>query len=107
MCLGNAQADDPDGWWQLKPNARLPSEAELRRMLSPDQWCLYDSTKAGQHRLWEQGISRPDLLSQIPAERMQIAIEQLPEVQMLPTTSCQALCHAYLQAFPKHFMEQQ
>ncbi|KAL0025336.1 hypothetical protein WJX79_008358 [Trebouxia sp. C0005] len=71
--------NDLDGWWQLRPGARLPSEAELRRMLSPDQWCLYDTTKAGIHRLREQGISKYDALVQIPAERMQIAIEQLPE----------------------------
>lgn len=76
----NLQENDLDGWWQLRPGARLPSEAELRRMLSPDQWCLYDTTKAGIHRLWEQGISKYDALCQIPAERMQIAIEQLPEV---------------------------
>lgn len=74
------QENDLDGWWQLRPGARLPSEAELRRMLSPDQWCLYDTTKTGMHRLWEQGISKYDALVQIPAERMQIAIEQLPEV---------------------------
>lgn len=74
------QQDDQDGWWQPKPGARLPSEAELRRMLSPDQWCAYDSTKAGLHRLYEQGISKYDALTAIPPERMQIAIEQLPEV---------------------------
>ena len=74
------QENDLDGWWQLRPGARLPSEAELRRMLSPDQWCMYDTTKTGNHRLWEQGISKYDALVQIPAERMQIAIEQLPEV---------------------------
>ena len=49
-------------------------------MLSPDQWCAYDSTKAGLHRLYEQGISKYDALTAIPPERMQIAIEQLPEV---------------------------
>ena len=80
VLVGNTQADDLDGWWQLKPGARLPSEAELRRMLSPDQWCLYDSTKTGIHRLYELGITKHESLSQIPAERMQIAIEQLPEV---------------------------
>ena len=56
-------------------------------MLSPDQWCMYDSTKAGQHRLYEIGIAKADALSQIPADRMQIAIEQLPEV-----CSCLQLC---------------
>ena len=54
-------------------------------MLSPDQWCMYDTTKTGLYRLWEQGISKYDALVQIPAERMQIAIEQLPEV-------CTSIC---------------
>ena len=52
-------------------------------MLSPDQWCLYDSTKAGQHRLYEQGISKYEALMAIPPERMQLAIEQLPDVRPL------------------------
>ena len=75
------QPDDPDGLWQPKPGARLPSDPELKRMLTPDQWCVYDSTKAGLHRLWEQGIEKYDAISSIPPERMQISIEQLPEVR--------------------------
>ncbi len=95
------QENDLDGWWQLRPGARLPSEAELRRMLSPDQWCMYDTTKTGNHRLWEQGISKYETLVQIPAERMQIAIEQLPEVCSSlyievygSQLSCSPLCYA-------------
>ena len=64
-------------------------------MLSPDQWCAYDSTKAGLHRLYEQGISKYDALTAIPPDRMQLAIEQLPEVRPpppIPQRLCTSVC---------------
>ena len=72
-------AGPQEDWWQLKDNARLPSEAELRRSITPDQWCAFDSMKAGLHRLFEIGSIKTAKMVEI-AERMQIAIEQLPEV---------------------------
>lgn len=82
--------EDQDGWWQLKPDARLPSEAELRRYINPDQWCAFESMKAGQHRLFELGVSQQEHWSTIPAEKLQLAIEHLPEVrsQAAHSTKC-------------------
>ena len=52
-------------------------------MLSPDQWCMFDSTKAGLHRMYEQGITKYAELAAIQADRFQVAIEQLPEVSCI------------------------
>ena len=41
---------------------------------------MFDSTKAGLHRLYEQGVTKYDALAAIPADKLQVAIEQLPEV---------------------------
>ena len=38
-------------WWVLKHNARLPSEEELREMVSPEQCCAYYSMQAARQRL--------------------------------------------------------
>ena len=79
--------DQQEDCWLLKEGARLPSEAELRRSVTPDQWCALDSMKVGQHRIFEMGSVRPDELISIPVDRMQIAIEQLPEVRLLGYTT--------------------
>ena len=38
-------------WWVLKPDYRLPSEDEMRAMVSPEQCCAYYSMLATEQRL--------------------------------------------------------
>lgn len=38
-------------WWVIKPDFRLPSEEEIRAMVSPEQCCAYFSMKAAEQRL--------------------------------------------------------
>ena len=47
---------------------------------------MFDSTKSGLHRLYEQGVTKYDALAAIPADKLQVAIEQLPEVNSI--SSC-------------------
>jgi len=35
--------DDPSGVYELKPGAQIPVEAELRKVITPDQWCAFES----------------------------------------------------------------
>ena len=39
------------GYWYLRHDFRLPSEDELRAMLSPDQYCAYTGMLAAEQRL--------------------------------------------------------
>jgi hypothetical protein len=38
-------------WWVLKPDFRLPTEEEMRAMVSPEQCCAYYSMLAAEQRL--------------------------------------------------------
>ena len=40
-----------NGWWVLRSDCRLPSEEELRSMISPEQVCAYYSTLVSEQRL--------------------------------------------------------
>eukprot|EP00731_Ephydatia_muelleri_P031269 Em0022g783a len=46
------------GYWYLRHDFRLPSEDELRAMLSPDQYCAYTSMLAAEQRLkWHRMLA--------------------------------------------------
>ncbi|KAI8812169.1 hypothetical protein BJ742DRAFT_795086 [Cladochytrium replicatum] len=43
------------GWWRLKDGMTLPSEDELRKLVSPEDVCLYESMQVGEQRLRDAG----------------------------------------------------
>ena len=53
-------------------------ETELRRLLPPETVCAYESMLATEARLSALGIPHVGLLSVVPLDRLQIAIDQLP-----------------------------
>ncbi|KAL3617303.1 hypothetical protein CASFOL_038848 [Castilleja foliolosa] len=72
----------PDGniVWVMKRNFRIPSEEELRRMVTPENVCAYESMQAGQCRLKRLGITRlylptglPSAMNQLPDEAIALA----------------------------------
>lgn len=44
------------GWWVLKKNAPSLSEDELRRLVTPEMVCKYESMLAGKQRLLDAGF---------------------------------------------------
>lgn len=42
-------------WWVIKPEFRLPTEEEIRAMVSPEQCCSYFSMAAAEQRLKDAG----------------------------------------------------
>ncbi|OEL16968.1 Transcription initiation factor TFIID subunit 1 [Dichanthelium oligosanthes] len=48
----------PNGhsFWTKRPDFRVPSEEELRRLLAPESVCCYESMQAGLYRLKQLGI---------------------------------------------------
>ncbi|CAK9163157.1 unnamed protein product [Ilex paraguariensis] len=66
--------------WAMRRSFRLPLEEELRRMVTPENVCAYESMQAGLHRLKRLGITRlthaTGLLSamnQLPDEAIALA----------------------------------
>ena len=39
------------GYWALRPDIRLPTEEELRALITPEQACAYYSMLAAEQRL--------------------------------------------------------
>lgn len=50
FCLWTIIGSDSN-WWVIKPDFRLPSEEEIRAMVSPEQCCAYFSMIAAEQRL--------------------------------------------------------
>lgn len=45
-------------WWVMRNNFRIPSEEELRRMVTPEMVCTYESMQAGLHHLKRMGVQK-------------------------------------------------
>lgn len=60
--------------WVMRRTFRIPSEDELRRMITPENVCAYESMQAGLYRLKRLGISRLTNPSSIST-----AMNQLPD----------------------------
>nr|DAD25423.1 TPA_asm: hypothetical protein HUJ06_026887 [Nelumbo nucifera] len=67
-------------FWVMKRNFRIPLEEELRRMVTPESVCTYESMLAGLHRLKRLGISRlthptglSSAMNQLPDEAIALA----------------------------------
>ncbi|KAK9162481.1 hypothetical protein Syun_003383 [Stephania yunnanensis] len=72
----------PNGqfFWGMKRSFRIPLEEELRRMVTPENVCAYESMQAGLYRLKRLGISRlthpsglSSAMSQLPDEAITLA----------------------------------
>jgi transcription initiation factor TFIID subunit 1 len=50
-------------WWVLKEEVRLPSEEEIRTLVSPEQCCAYYSMLAAEYRLKEAGYGEKNLFA--------------------------------------------
>lgn len=66
--------------WLMKRTFRIPSEEELRRMVTPENVCAYESMLAGLHHLKRLGINRltataglASAMSQLPDEAIALA----------------------------------
>ncbi|KIY67523.1 TAF1 transcription initiation factor TFIID subunit TAF1 [Cylindrobasidium torrendii FP15055 ss-10] len=46
------------GFWRLKPNLSIPSDAEMLKMVSPEQVVLMESMQVGQRHLQDSGYSQ-------------------------------------------------
>jgi transcription initiation factor TFIID subunit 1 len=50
-------------WWVLKDNVRLPTEDEIRSIVSPEQCCAYYSMLAAEQRLKDAGYGEKNLFA--------------------------------------------
>ncbi|KAH9321851.1 hypothetical protein KI387_016490, partial [Taxus chinensis] len=60
--------------WFMKRSFRIPSEEELRRMVTPENVCAYESMQASLHHLKRLGINKLTMASGLAS-----AMNQLPD----------------------------
>ncbi|KAJ1288769.1 hypothetical protein BS78_02G113400 [Paspalum vaginatum] len=67
-------------FWTQRPDFRVPSEEELRRLLTPENVCCYESMQAGLYRLKRLGIVKltqpvglASAMNQLPDEAIELA----------------------------------
>ncbi|KAI3777007.1 hypothetical protein L1987_46800 [Smallanthus sonchifolius] len=71
--------DFQGGSWVMKHNFRIPLEEELRRLVTPENVCAFESMLAGMYRLKRLGISMThpaglsSAMNQLPAEAIALA----------------------------------
>ncbi|KAJ7568940.1 hypothetical protein O6H91_01G053900 [Diphasiastrum complanatum] len=73
-CAFYQRLSEGDMWWVMRRNFRVPSEEELRRMVTPENVCAYESMQAGLHHLKRIGVHK---LTQ--ASGLSAAMNQLPD----------------------------
>ncbi|CAD6336096.1 unnamed protein product [Miscanthus lutarioriparius] len=67
-------------FWTQRPDFRVPSEEELRRLLTPESVCCYESMQAGLYRLKRLGILKltqpvglASAMNRLPDEAIELA----------------------------------
>ncbi|XP_036599586.1 transcription initiation factor TFIID subunit 1-like [Trichosurus vulpecula] len=79
-------------WWVLKAGFRLPSEEELRVMLTPEKCCALYSMLAAQQRLKDAGYGEVSLLDTEETNDDSMCLED--EVQAAPWNTTRAFLAA-------------
>ncbi|KAK6945794.1 TAFII-230 TBP-binding [Dillenia turbinata] len=79
-CADLQKGSNGQFFWVMKRNFRIPLEEELRRMVSPENVCAYESMQAGLYRLKRLGISKliqlgglSSAMNQLPDEAIALA----------------------------------
>ncbi|KAJ0089663.1 hypothetical protein Patl1_13830 [Pistacia atlantica] len=79
-------------FWSMKRTFQIPSEGDLRKLVSPEHVCAYESMLAGLYRLKHSGITQLTLpasissaMSQLPDEAIALAAASHIERELLIT----------------------
>ncbi|CAL1535229.1 unnamed protein product [Lymnaea stagnalis] len=63
LCADFKRTGMDSNWWVLKPDFRLPTEEEIRAMVSPEQCCAWYSLITAEQRLKDAGYGEKSLFS--------------------------------------------
>jgi transcription initiation factor TFIID subunit 1 len=81
-------------WWVIKPDFRLPTEEEIRAMVSPEQCCAYFSMIAAEQRLKDAGYGEKFLFTPQDDDDEEMQLKMDDEVKVAPWNTTRA----YIQA---------
>lgn len=81
-------------WWVLKPDFRLPTEDEMRAMVSPEQCCAYYSMVAAEQRLKDAGYGEKSLFAAEDDNDEDLQVKMDDEVKAAPWNTTRAFISA-------------
>lgn len=94
QCADFKRTGMDSNYWVIKPDFRLPSEEEIRAMVSPEQCCAYFSMIAAEQRLKDAGYGEKFIFAQQEDDDEEMQLKMDDEVKVAPWNTTRA----YLQA---------
>ncbi|XP_070491239.1 transcription initiation factor TFIID subunit 1 [Chironomus tepperi] len=94
QCADFKRTGMDSNFWVIKPDFRLPSEEEIRAMVSPEQCCAYFSMISAEQRLKDAGYGEKFIFAQQEDDDEEMQLKMDDEVKVAPWNTTRA----YLQA---------
>ncbi|XP_030762639.1 transcription initiation factor TFIID subunit 1 [Sitophilus oryzae] len=94
LCADFKRTGMDSNWWVIKPEFRLPTEEEIRAMVSPEQCCAYFSMVAAEQRLKDAGYGEKFILTPAEDDDEEMQLKMDDEVKVAPWNTTRA----YIQA---------
>ncbi|XP_032518850.2 transcription initiation factor TFIID subunit 1 isoform X1 [Danaus plexippus] len=94
LCADFKRTGTDSNWWVIKPDFRLPSEEEIRAMVSPEQCCAYFSMAAAEQRLKDAGYGEKFIFTPQEDDDEELQLKMDDEVKVAPWNTTRA----YIQA---------
>ncbi|XP_043261805.1 transcription initiation factor TFIID subunit 1 isoform X2 [Colletes gigas] len=94
LCADFKRTGMDSNWWVIKPDFRLPTEEEIRAMVSPEQCCSYFSMVAAEQRLKDAGYGEKFLFTPQDDDDEEMQLKMDDEVKVAPWNTTRA----YIQA---------
>lgn len=94
QCADFKRTGMDSNWWVLKSDFRLPSEDEIRAMVSPESCCAYYSMLAAEQRLKDAGYGEKLMFAPDDAEDEDMQLKMEDEVKAAPWNTTRAFISA-------------
>ncbi|XP_017772378.1 PREDICTED: transcription initiation factor TFIID subunit 1 isoform X3 [Nicrophorus vespilloides] len=94
LCADFKRTGMDSNWWVMKPEFRLPSEEEIRAMVSPEQCCAYFSMVAAEQRLHDAGYGEKFLFAPADDDDEEMQLKMDDEIKVAPWNTTRS----YIQA---------
>uniref|UniRef100_A0A672JSY1 Transcription initiation factor TFIID subunit n=1 Tax=Salarias fasciatus TaxID=181472 RepID=A0A672JSY1_SALFA len=94
LCADFKRTGMDSNWWVLKPDFRLPTEEEIRAMVSPEQCCSYYSMLVAEQRLKDAGYGEKSFFAPEEENEEDFQMKIDDEVRTAPWNTTRAFISA-------------
>ncbi|XP_031427267.1 transcription initiation factor TFIID subunit 1 isoform X3 [Clupea harengus] len=94
LCADFKRTGMDSNWWVVKPDFRLPTEEEIRAMVSPEQCCSYYSMMVAEQRLKDAGYGEKSFFAPEEENEEDFQMKIDDEVRTAPWNTTRAFIAA-------------